>query len=316
MEIVIIMCWTIWSIRNDVIFKDIPASVQRCSEIFRNQKHLWLALMESQEKIFPCYWTMARAICVIVFIFFGPSLSLDSPSPVPLYSLLFPWLLFLVTFVVTSNKISVGAPWASPVSKKKRCETYSKSQIEENLQKYIIIRIVFFFSTMYLQTFCKIIPVLVCSKLLHLHSTGILGTWTWRVLWRPSWDNWRSWSAWTCRATAFQELYPQRSGTPSPWHSCKLSGNTSYVFLGYAIVLLCSTSNTHNTLRAWMFLFNTVVGRHLDHNRLTGPIPRELVGLPNLGIAWVLSTVHQYQLNLSCYRSCLDECVSTSIHMC
>jgi hypothetical protein len=29
--------------------------------------------------------------------------------------------------------------------------------------------------------------------------------------------------------------------------------------------------------------FNSV-GRRLDHNRLTGPIPRELAGLPNLGI--------------------------------
>lgn len=27
---------------------------------------------------------------------------------------------------------------------------------------------------------------------------------------------------------------------------------------------------------------NVVLGRRIDHNRLTGPIPRELSGLPNL----------------------------------
>jgi hypothetical protein len=35
MEIVITMCWAIWTCRNDVIFRAIPTSVQNCKRIFR-----------------------------------------------------------------------------------------------------------------------------------------------------------------------------------------------------------------------------------------------------------------------------------------
>ena len=34
MEIVLTMCWSIWAVPNDDIFRNIPASVQRCKMIF------------------------------------------------------------------------------------------------------------------------------------------------------------------------------------------------------------------------------------------------------------------------------------------
>jgi len=37
MEIIVTMCWSIWTVRNDVIFKGIPASVQRCKTTFRTE---------------------------------------------------------------------------------------------------------------------------------------------------------------------------------------------------------------------------------------------------------------------------------------
>jgi hypothetical protein len=37
MEIVITMCWCIWTIRNDTIFRNIPASIQPCKDIFKEE---------------------------------------------------------------------------------------------------------------------------------------------------------------------------------------------------------------------------------------------------------------------------------------
>jgi hypothetical protein len=37
MEIIITMCWSIWTMRNDVIFRGIPHSVQRCKLVFRKE---------------------------------------------------------------------------------------------------------------------------------------------------------------------------------------------------------------------------------------------------------------------------------------
>jgi multisubunit Na+/H+ antiporter MnhE subunit len=34
LEIIVTMCWAIWTVRNDVIFRGIPASIQRCKSIF------------------------------------------------------------------------------------------------------------------------------------------------------------------------------------------------------------------------------------------------------------------------------------------
>jgi len=37
MKIIVTMCWSIWTVKNDVIFKCIPASIQRCKSIFRTE---------------------------------------------------------------------------------------------------------------------------------------------------------------------------------------------------------------------------------------------------------------------------------------
>jgi len=37
MEILVTMCWSIWTVKNDVIFKGIPTSIQRCKLIFRTE---------------------------------------------------------------------------------------------------------------------------------------------------------------------------------------------------------------------------------------------------------------------------------------
>jgi hypothetical protein len=36
MEIIVLMCWSIWSVRNNLIFRNQEASVQHCKHIFRN----------------------------------------------------------------------------------------------------------------------------------------------------------------------------------------------------------------------------------------------------------------------------------------
>jgi hypothetical protein len=37
MEILITMCWSIWSVRNDLIFRGIQPSLQRCKAIFKRE---------------------------------------------------------------------------------------------------------------------------------------------------------------------------------------------------------------------------------------------------------------------------------------
>jgi hypothetical protein len=37
MEIIITMCWSIWTMRNDAIFRGIPHSVHRCKLFFRKE---------------------------------------------------------------------------------------------------------------------------------------------------------------------------------------------------------------------------------------------------------------------------------------
>ena len=37
MEIIITMCWSIWTMRNDIIFRGIPHSVQRCKMVFKKE---------------------------------------------------------------------------------------------------------------------------------------------------------------------------------------------------------------------------------------------------------------------------------------
>ena len=51
MEVIIVMCWCIWTIRNDAIFREIPACSLRCLEIFKStfKQLLWRA----KKKYFP-----------------------------------------------------------------------------------------------------------------------------------------------------------------------------------------------------------------------------------------------------------------------
>jgi hypothetical protein len=51
MEIIITMCWSIWTMRNDVIFNNIPHSVQRCKMVFR--KEFALVMLRAKAKYHP-----------------------------------------------------------------------------------------------------------------------------------------------------------------------------------------------------------------------------------------------------------------------
>jgi hypothetical protein len=51
MEIIITMCWSIWTMRNDVIFSSIPHSVQRCKVVFR--KEFALVILRARSKYHP-----------------------------------------------------------------------------------------------------------------------------------------------------------------------------------------------------------------------------------------------------------------------
>jgi hypothetical protein len=37
-EIIVTMCWAIWIMRNDITFKNIEHSIQRCKAVFRKKK--------------------------------------------------------------------------------------------------------------------------------------------------------------------------------------------------------------------------------------------------------------------------------------
>lgn len=76
---------------------------------------------------------------------------------------------------------------------------------------------------------------------------------------------WRTWSAWTCPATASQELYPQPSGTPSPWSSCE-SGNTMVSFV--SCHWFCSCVNVSSTLSAGVWI--TIAWRGRSQGSLLG----------------------------------------------
>ena len=39
LEILITMCWSIWSVRNDLVFRGIQPSLQRCKAISTTMKH-------------------------------------------------------------------------------------------------------------------------------------------------------------------------------------------------------------------------------------------------------------------------------------
>ena len=66
MEIVVTLCWSIWTIINDVIFMNIQASVQRCKTIFKTE----FALITLRARANYIILFNARSLCVILSIFF------------------------------------------------------------------------------------------------------------------------------------------------------------------------------------------------------------------------------------------------------
>jgi hypothetical protein len=51
MEIIITMCWSIWMMRNDLIFHDISHTVQRCKSVFK--KKFALVILRAKAKYHP-----------------------------------------------------------------------------------------------------------------------------------------------------------------------------------------------------------------------------------------------------------------------
>jgi hypothetical protein len=53
MEIIVTMCWTIWSVRNDAIFRHVQPSVQHCKATFRRDfAQVILRAKDSQAPLF------------------------------------------------------------------------------------------------------------------------------------------------------------------------------------------------------------------------------------------------------------------------
>lgn len=69
MEVIIIMCWSIWTIRNDVIFRGMPACVQRYLDIFR--RTFGFLLWRAKKKYFPAIelW-LELLLCLFSFSLF------------------------------------------------------------------------------------------------------------------------------------------------------------------------------------------------------------------------------------------------------
>jgi hypothetical protein len=51
MEIIITMCWSIWMMRNDIIFRNLAHSVQRCRIVFRNE--FALVVLRAKARLHP-----------------------------------------------------------------------------------------------------------------------------------------------------------------------------------------------------------------------------------------------------------------------
>jgi len=51
MDIIITMCWSIWMLCNDVIFRNIPHSIRRCKALFK--KEFALVILRAKEALHP-----------------------------------------------------------------------------------------------------------------------------------------------------------------------------------------------------------------------------------------------------------------------
>jgi hypothetical protein len=67
MEIMITMCWVIWTMRNDTIFKTIPHSVQRCKLIFNEE--FALVILKAKTKFHPHIKLQLEAYVYFFLIF-------------------------------------------------------------------------------------------------------------------------------------------------------------------------------------------------------------------------------------------------------
>lgn len=78
MEIMITMCWVIWTMRNDTIFKTIPHSAQRCKLIFN--KEFALVILKAKTKFHPHIKLQLEAYVYFFLIFSFLSLYLEELS--------------------------------------------------------------------------------------------------------------------------------------------------------------------------------------------------------------------------------------------
>ena len=51
MEIIVTMCWAIWIMRNDIIFRNLAHSVQRCRSVFK--KEFALVILRAKTSLHP-----------------------------------------------------------------------------------------------------------------------------------------------------------------------------------------------------------------------------------------------------------------------
>jgi hypothetical protein len=52
LEIIITMCWSIWMMRNDIIFRNLAHTVRRCKALFK--KEFALIILRAKASLHPC----------------------------------------------------------------------------------------------------------------------------------------------------------------------------------------------------------------------------------------------------------------------
>jgi hypothetical protein len=102
MEVIITMCWAIWSIRNDAIFNGVAPSLHRCRLVFKwefalvmqagLQVGICLSYSKGKGKISPFHWSMVRR-------FYVTSLA-TSPCVI--------WLIFFLSFFVSWTNFCIN----------------------------------------------------------------------------------------------------------------------------------------------------------------------------------------------------------------
>ena len=68
MEMIVIMSWSIWTIRNDAVFRGVEENSQRCLDIFKKVFGLLLWRVKKYFPLIESWIELAR--CVILVIFF------------------------------------------------------------------------------------------------------------------------------------------------------------------------------------------------------------------------------------------------------